>query len=53
MLLAAVSAAVLSLFSEASADTLVGVVQEALESNPELGAIRFNRRAIDNQECRY
>lgn len=48
-LLAAVSVAVLSLFGEASADTLVGVVQEALESNPELGAIRFNRRAIDNE----
>lgn len=48
-LLLAASIAVLSLFSEASADTLVGVVQEALESNPELGAIRFNRRAIDNE----
>lgn len=33
----------------AHADTLVGVVQEALETNPELGAIRFNRRAIDNE----
>ncbi|MDX2259179.1 MAG: TolC family outer membrane protein [Hyphomicrobiaceae bacterium] len=33
----------------ATADTLVGVVQEALETNPELGAIRFNRRAIDNE----
>lgn len=33
----------------ANADTLQGVVQEALETNPELGAIKFNRRAIDNE----
>lgn len=33
----------------ASADTLQGVVQEALSGNPELGAIRFNRRAIDHE----
>lgn len=33
----------------ASADTLTGVVHEALSSNPELGAIRFNRRAIDHE----
>lgn len=31
------------------ADTLVDIVQEALNTNPELGAIRFNRRAIDNE----
>ena len=31
------------------ADTLVDIVQEALHTNPELGAIRFNRRAIDNE----
>lgn len=31
------------------ADTLVGVVQEALSGHPELGAIRFNRRAIDHE----
>ena len=33
----------------AVADSLVGVVQEALEGHPELAAIRFNRRAIDNE----
>lgn len=33
----------------AHADTLLGVVEEALSSNPELGAIRFNRRAIDHE----
>lgn len=33
----------------ARADSLVGVVQEALASNPELSAIRFNRRAIDHE----
>jgi adhesin transport system outer membrane protein len=33
----------------AHADSLIGVVQESLETNPELGAIRFNRRAIDNE----
>lgn len=31
------------------AETIVDVVQEALHSNPELGAIRFNRRAIDQE----
>ncbi|MDX2288215.1 MAG: TolC family outer membrane protein [Hyphomicrobiaceae bacterium] len=31
------------------ADTLTDVVAEALSTNPELGAIRFNRRAIDNE----
>lgn len=30
-------------------DTLIGVVQETLQSNPEIGAIRYNRRAIDNE----
>jgi adhesin transport system outer membrane protein len=30
-------------------DTLVGVVQEALATHPELGAIRFNRRAINHE----
>ncbi len=33
----------------ASADSLVDIVHEALTTNPELGAIRFNRRAIDNE----
>lgn len=33
----------------AVANSLVGVVQEALEGHPELAAIRFNRRAIDNE----
>ena len=31
------------------ADTLRAVVQEALETNPELTAIRFNREAIDQE----
>lgn len=35
--------------SSAGADSLQDVVQEALETHPELGAIRFNRRAIDNE----
>ena len=33
----------------ARAETLVDVVQQALATNPELGAIRFNRRAIDHE----
>mgnify|MGYP000988193769 CR=1 FL=1 len=33
----------------ALADTLQGVVQETLETNPELGAIKFNRHAIDHE----
>jgi len=33
----------------AQADTLLSVVQEALDSNPELNAIRFNRQAIDQE----
>ncbi len=33
----------------ARAETLQSVVQQALESNPELGAIRFNRHAIDHE----
>lgn len=37
------------LSSFAQADTLPGVVQEALETNPELGAIKFNRHAIDHE----
>lgn len=32
-----------------SAETLVDVVQETLSTNPELGAIRFNRKAIDHE----
>jgi outer membrane protein, adhesin transport system len=32
-----------------SAEGLQSVVQRALESNPELGAIKFNRRAIDEE----
>ncbi len=35
--------------SPARADTLVDIVHETLNTNPELGAIRFNRRAIDNE----
>jgi outer membrane protein, adhesin transport system len=35
--------------SLAHADTLVGAVEEALATNPELGAIKFNRRAIDHE----
>lgn len=31
----------------AAADSLTGIVEEALATNPEIGAIRFNRRAID------
>jgi len=31
------------------ADTLKVVVQEALETNPELGSLRFNRQAIDQE----
>lgn len=37
-----------SLEAEA-ADTLPSVLQEALDSNPELGAIRYNRQAIDHE----
>lgn len=33
----------------ARAETLQDIVQEALSTNPELGAIRFNRRAIDHE----
>jgi outer membrane protein, adhesin transport system len=33
----------------ASAESLQSVVQRALESNPELGAIKFNRHAIDQE----
>ena len=35
--------------SSAVSATLQDVVQQALASNPELGAIRFNRRAIDHE----
>ncbi len=35
--------------TSAWADSLVGVVAEALETHPELAAIRFNRHAIDNE----
>ena len=31
------------------ADTLTGVVREALQTHPELSAIRFNRQAIDHE----
>ena len=44
---ACMSAGAIWLAAPVSADSLVGVVEEALASNPELGAIRFNRRAID------
>lgn len=33
----------------AFSDTLPSVVREALETNPELGAIRYNRQAIDEE----
>jgi outer membrane protein, adhesin transport system len=33
----------------AYADSLQGIVEEALATNPEIGAIRFNRRAIDHE----
>ncbi len=33
----------------ASAETMLDVVQQTLSTNPELGAIRFNRRAIDHE----
>lgn len=33
----------------AQADTLRGVVRDALRTNPELSAIRFNRQAIDHE----
>lgn len=35
--------------SSVSADTLREVVREALDTNPELGAIRYNRQAIDQE----
>ena len=35
--------------SAATGQTLQDVVQQALSTNPELGAIRFNRRAIDHE----
>ncbi|MEM7746949.1 MAG: TolC family outer membrane protein [Pseudomonadota bacterium] len=35
--------------TNAAADTLPSVVQEALQTHPELGAIRFNRKAIDQE----
>jgi len=38
-----------ALSTAARADTLHSVVQEALQTNPELGAIRFNREAIDHE----
>lgn len=41
--------AVCSLGGMVRADTLVGVVREALETNPELGALRYNRQAIDQE----
>jgi outer membrane protein, adhesin transport system len=50
-----VSAAIVALFgmqicaTAAAAETLQDVVQQALVTNPELGAIRFNRRAIDHE----
>lgn len=37
------------LIQSSNADTLPSVVQEALQTHPELGAIRFNRRAIDQE----
>ncbi|MBI1386372.1 MAG: TolC family outer membrane protein [Rhizobiales bacterium] len=42
-------AALICVGQAARADTLTSVVEEALALNPELGAIRFNRRAIDNE----
>lgn len=39
----------LALAPWAMADGLADVVQQALDSNPELGAIRYNRQAIDHE----
>ena len=39
----------LTLAAPAFAENLQSVVQRALETNPELGAIRFNRQAIDQE----
>ncbi len=33
----------------AYADNLTSVIEEAISTNPEIGAIRFNRRAIDHE----
>jgi len=33
----------------AYADSLTSVIEEAIATNPEIGAIRFNRRAIDHE----
>ena len=35
--------------SAARADDITGVVEEAIATNPEIGAIKFNRRAIDHE----
>ncbi len=48
-LLATVSLSCALLPSLSKAESLVDVVQEVLQHNPELGAIRFNRRAIDQE----
>lgn len=40
---------VVAIPSDASAESLTDVVEEALSTNPEIGAIRFNRRAIDHE----
>lgn len=47
----AISAGIASILvpCSAHADTLSGVVSEALETNPELAAIRYNRQAIDQE----
>lgn len=51
VLMVALVSALLGTATAASAggETLQGAVAEALETNPELGAIRFNRRAIDHE----
>ncbi|MEL7049432.1 MAG: TolC family protein, partial [Pseudomonadota bacterium] len=48
-LLSAAAIALIAGSSAAPADTLRGVVNEALETNPELAAIRYNRQAIDHE----
>lgn len=38
-----------ALSAPARADAVTGIVEEALATHPEIGAIRFNRRAIDHE----
>jgi len=48
-LAAAIFAGIGAFAPPAAAEALQDVVQQALGTNPELGAIRFNRRAIDHE----